>query len=209
MLFLFGDSHSRGFGLDRTLDKQYERESSLGTWVIVPTGGATAHGLLNESSSTGAGQKIRETLDQSTAIGKIVVLMFGEVDCTNHFAQQDDPISYIIATADRLHLFVQKLVARPDVSHVFVCSSIPHVAAFRFDKADSIKIDQTTTLWSIFAESDIDILTPLKQGGQFLPNHLCHTPDGLDERHLSKEGYELIWDQIIAQVNKKLQFLPS
>ena len=88
MIYVVGDSHTAIFKNDPM-------------FTVVDIGGATAHNLIKEQSTTNSHQKLQEVIDRMDKTTDYLLLTSGEVDCRYHIYYQAKkrkvPICEIIA----------------------------------------------------------------------------------------------------------------
>jgi lysophospholipase L1-like esterase len=87
MIYVIGDSHTAIFKQDAE-------------FKVVDIGGATAHNLISEKSTTNSHQKIQEVINSINKTSDFVMLTSGEIDCRFHIYYQakkrNVPTSYIV-----------------------------------------------------------------------------------------------------------------
>lgn len=95
--------------------------------------GATAHNLIEDTSSTGGGPKARALLDSDPDPAKRVLAVFGDVDLRSHVRGE----GMLASTLSRYLSFLESIAARPDVTRLLVSSVTGHHAVL-VDRAEDV-----------------------------------------------------------------------
>ncbi len=200
MRFIFGDSHVMGLSRSHH-DGIISLERGTGTWYLWGIGGASAHGLMNSGSQTGARKRIIGALDAAGG-KKSVTLLFGECDCTEQVGLNGKTMD---VSLERYGQFIQELRGRPDVVDVTACSIIPHTRIFRSHYRSEDVVRDISLEWNDRLDPEIDLWSALADGYGYLPPRLCWSPDDPCERHLSPDGSEIVWRTIETTVCPRIR----
>lgn len=184
-------------------------------WKFSNTG-ATAWGLLNENSRTGAGVGIKKILDSEPG-QKDVLLCFGEVDVVDHIGKHGTPEDESLRqTVDRYMQFCREILDRPDTGVVLVTSTIPHSKIFRGSDHDRLR--SLSERWNALVMTGCDA-----NGLTYVDWYDCidgafgsprdgnvedigeHDPTSPNERHMS----DAVRPVLLAQVRAALLRLDS
>lgn len=155
-IYCFGNSHIwalvGGEGTSDVRIEHTEGDLELVGWKL-GSSGATAYGLSKKGSTTGAGESIVRILDEEPG-KKDVLMIFGEVDVSDHVghhAGEDDDIRSAI---DRYVEYLKTIEARQDTGLVMVTSAVPHHSHFR--GSDRERILRITRKWNSLLESSLE-----------------------------------------------------
>jgi hypothetical protein len=169
--------------------------------------GATAHNLASERSATDAGPAIVRALD-SAAVPKRVLVCCGEVDCSSHLGRHGLDVEGSVAlTVGRYVRFLERLLARPDVTRLAVLSTVPHHPGF--GARDAAELHRVSLLWNSALRSALppgvgfaDAYTPLAgPDGTLGPGTTLTDRTGErrpQENHLSPDLRPMLLDLALA-----------
>lgn len=141
-LYIFGNSHVwcilGSEGASDTRLESRDGDLELVGWKLGGSG-ATAYGLVKRNSTTRAGESIVRLLDAEPG-QKTVLMVFGEVDVSEHIGRRGVPEDESIRdTVAQYIRYLRDLVARPDVDSVLVASVVPHKSGYHADDGPRIR----------------------------------------------------------------------
>lgn len=203
LVHVFGNSHVWTlFGLyggpnDTRMQTVLDDGTVLWGWKLGSTG-ATAWGLANPNSQTGAGSAIVRILDADPTPAKTVLMVFGEVDVSG-FIGPNRPAELAVG---RYAGYLHGIQSRPDVRQVIVASVVPHSRTFHGDQHDRIVANCDD--WNIHLMLEcrtrgltyLDWYTPLDladgEADGNVPDFLEHNANDPGECHLSPDARPIL-----------------
>lgn len=207
-LYVFGNSHIWALvGGEGRSDEEIKCSAGglMMTGWKFSNSGATAYGLLKKNSVSRAGERIIEILDADPEPVKDMLLVFGEVDVTEHIGQHGVEEDESVATAiSRYVEYIKTLIDRQDTGRILIASAIPHIPGFRNQQCERIRrvlIKWCSSLKEAVASlpkvSYVDWLhaLPIDKNYDLPAQYVLHPNDPMD-CHMSPSNQPILLEEI-------------